>query len=160
MYFFLSSPSQVCVSVNVVCGSWESLLFYFLSLMTWSMFNLWPWVPPPFWKPHIPYKQVRTHTFAQTSHPKLSPLSVLAGEVTLIRANCSKLVNPQDWLQRDTCILDVQACLQVCICLCCINKTLNAPSKYVFKCLICCVSNLSQCAHTHTHTYLCMHLVR
>lgn len=31
---FLSHSSQVCVRVNVVCGSWEILLFYLLSLMT------------------------------------------------------------------------------------------------------------------------------
>lgn len=46
----------------------------------------------PSQKPHAPCKHTHTHRFAQTSHPKLSPMSVLAGEVTLIRPNCSKWV--------------------------------------------------------------------
>lgn len=57
---FKASFGRVCAGMAVVWGSWEILVFYFLSLMTWYMFNLWPRVPSPM-KPICP-TQRRTHT--------------------------------------------------------------------------------------------------
>lgn len=71
------------------------------------MFNLWPLGPFPLETTGPTQGQRHTHTHTPTSHPKLSPLSVLAGEVTLIRANCSKLVDPHDGLDRERCVVDV-----------------------------------------------------
>lgn len=105
LFFFNCLPGKVCVSVLFI--DLGDLVFYFLSLMTRSMCDLWPPGPSPFGN-HKSHTNTHIGRFVQTSHPKLSPTSVLAGEVTLIRPNCTKLVQ----LQRDTCVSYGYTCLQ------------------------------------------------